>query len=126
MALLLDPKLWLLILLISVLGTIPLLTCYAVGRRGTRAVMERFPQITEDRWERAHKLYSQHGTGLVLFTAVPMLGIVLSAAAGAFGIRPFSFGAWVLVGRITRNWLTLLLFDQTMQILFGPTIFFQA
>ena len=124
MILFLDPKLWLLILLISILGTIPLLTCYAVGRRGTRAVMERFPQITDERWAQTHEIYTKHGTGLVLFTAVPMLGIVLSAAAGAFGIRPFSFGLWVFVGRLARNWLTLLLFDQTMQVLFGPTIFF--
>jgi membrane protein DedA with SNARE-associated domain len=79
MDLLPDLKLWLLILLVSALGTIPPLTYYAVGKRGTHAVLERFPQVTEERWEKAHRLYEKHGVALTFFTAVPMIGIVASA-----------------------------------------------
>lgn len=118
-----DLKLWLLMLLVSVLGTIAPLTYYAVGKRGTHAVLERFPQVTEERWERAHRLYEKHGVGLAFLTAIPMIGIVLSAAAGAFGIRLVSFAAWVLAGRLIRNLLVLLLFDTALQIVIGPTFF---
>jgi membrane protein YqaA with SNARE-associated domain len=48
-----------------------------------------------------------------------MVGGLLIAAAGAFGIGVFTFFLWVLVSRIARNWLIVLLFDQTLRFLLG-------
>jgi membrane protein YqaA with SNARE-associated domain len=119
MTLLLDVKIWLLILLLSTLGTVAALSFYYLGKRGTEAVLERFPQIKEERWEEVQDLYQEHGTGLLLLSSIPMVGGLLIAAAGAFGIRVFTFFLCVLVSRVARNWLVVLLFDQTLGFLLG-------
>lgn len=119
MTLLLDVKIWLLILLLSTLGTVAALSFYYLGKRGTEAVLERFPQIKEERWEEVQDLYQEHGTGLLLLSSIPMVGGLLIAAAGAFGVGVFTFFLWVLVSRVVRNWLVVLLFDQTLGFLLG-------
>jgi membrane protein YqaA with SNARE-associated domain len=119
MSLLLDVKIWLLILLLSILGTCAALSFYYLGKRGTQAVLARFPQVKEERWEEIQALYRDHGTGLLLLSSIPMIGGLLIAAAGAFGIRVFAFSVWVLVSRVARNWLVVLLFDQTLGFLSG-------
>ncbi len=119
MSLLLDVKIWLLILLISILGTVAALSFYYLGKRGTKAVLERFPQLKEERWEEVQHLYQEHGTGLLLLSSIPMVGGLLITAAGAFGVGVFTFFLWVLVSRVARNWLVVLLFDQTLGMLWG-------
>jgi membrane protein YqaA with SNARE-associated domain len=119
MSLLLDVKIWLLILLISIVGAVAALSFYYLGKRGTEAVLARFPQIREERWEEVQALYREHGTGLLLLSSIPMVGGLLIAAAGAFGVGVFTFLLWVLVSRVARNWLIVLLFDQTLGILLG-------
>ena len=119
MSLFLDVTNWLVILLISILGTVAALSFYYLGKRGTEAVLARFPQLKEERWEKVQALYQEHGTGLLLLSSIPMIGGLLIAAAGAFGIGVFTFFLWVLVSRIARNWLIVLLFDQTLRFLLG-------
>lgn len=115
----LDVKIWLLVLVISTLGTVAALSFYYLGKRGTEAVLERFPQLKEERWEEVQDLYQEHGAGLLLLSSIPMVGGLLIAAAGAFGIGVSSFLLWVLASRVVRNWLVLLLFDQTLGFLLG-------
>lgn len=124
MSLLLDPKTWLLVLLVSALGMIAPLTYYYVGQRGMQAVMARFPQIRHEQWTRALELYQEHGSWSLFFSAIPMIGIVLCATAGSVGVRILTFVLWVLTGRIVRNWLILVLFDQTLQLFFGSGTLF--
>jgi membrane protein YqaA with SNARE-associated domain len=119
MSLLLDVKIWSLVLLLSTLGAVAALSFYYLGKRGTEAVLERFPQLQEERWEGVQELYREHGSGLLLLSSIPMIGGLLIAAAGAFGIGVSTFFLWVLVSRIARNWLVLLLFDQTLGFLLG-------
>jgi membrane protein YqaA with SNARE-associated domain len=119
MSLFLDVTTWLLILLISILGTVAALSFYYLGKRGTEAVLARFPQVKEERWEEVRELYQEHGTGLLLLSSIPMIGGLLIAAAGAFGIGVSTFFLVVLVSRVARNWLVVLLFDQTLSFLLG-------
>ena len=119
MGLFLDVTSWLLILLISILGTMAALSFYYLGKRGTKAVLERFPQVKEERWEEVQHLYREHGSGLLFLSSIPMIGGLLIAAAGAFGIGVSTFFLWVLLSRVVRNWLVLLLFDQTLGFLLG-------
>jgi membrane protein YqaA with SNARE-associated domain len=119
MSLLLDSEIWLLVLVVSALGMVAPLTYYFVGQRGTDAVLARFPQISQEQWDRAHKFYQEYGSWSLFFSSIPMAGLLLCTAAGVLGIRILTFAWWVLLGRIVRNWLILILFDQTLQLLFG-------
>lgn len=116
---LLDIKIWLVVLAISALGTAATLTYYYLGKQGVKAVLERIPQITEERWGRAEHLYERHGSKLLFLSTVPVVGALLESAAGALGVGLTVYLVWVLVGRLVRNWILLLLFDQALGIFVG-------
>ena len=116
---LLDIKVWLVVLAISALGTVATLAYYYLGKQGVRAVLERAPQITEERWDRAEHLYEKHGSKLLFLSALPVVGAVLESAAGALGVGLAVYVVWVLVGRLVRNWMLLLLFDQALGLFVG-------
>ena len=113
---LLDIKMWAVILVVSALGTATTLAYYYLGREGARAVQERVPQITEDRWDQAEGLYQEHGSKLLVLSALPVLGVLLQSAAGAVGIGLAVYLVWVLTGRLVRNWVLLLLFNQALGV----------
>lgn len=119
MTLLLDPKLWLLVVVLSALGTVVALTYYYLGQRGVEAVLERFPRLEEEKWNRVEHLYEKHGSGLAFLASVPVVGIMFATVAGAVGIRLFTFSVLVLLGRLLRNWIIVLFFDQTLTIFLG-------
>lgn len=116
---LLDIKTWLAVLIVSVLGTAATLTYYYLGREGAHAVMKRVPHITEERWERAQRIYSKVGSKLLFLSGVPMVGALLETAAGALGTGLTVYLVWVLVARVVRNWILLLVFEQTLRIFSG-------
>jgi membrane protein YqaA with SNARE-associated domain len=116
---LLDIKLWGVIVAVSALGTVTTLAYYYLGRQGARAVRERVPQITEERWDRAEYLYEAHGSKLLFLSALPVVGVLLQSAAGAVGIGLAVYFVWVLIGRLVRNWVLLLLFNQALGLFVG-------
>ena len=105
----LDPTLWLLVVAASGLGTAVTLAYYKLGSKGTETVLLRFPQIGPERWERIQAHYERRGSALLFFSFIPVLGMMLETAAGAVGIRMLPYVVWVLLGRMTRNWLLVLL-----------------
>jgi membrane protein DedA with SNARE-associated domain len=114
-----DLRIWLLILLASGLGTVAALTYYYAGLKGTEAVVERFPSVKPERWERVDLLYERHGSGLLFFSFIPLLGILLETGAGVSGIRLPTYVIWVFLGRIVRNILLVLLVSQGLRALWG-------
>lgn len=114
-----DIKLWGVVVAVSVLGTVTTLAYYYLGKRGARAVQERVPQITEERWDRAEHLYKEHGSKLLFLSALPVVGVLLQSAAGAVGIGLAVYFVWVLTGRLVRNWALLLLFNQALGLFVG-------
>ena len=117
--LLLSPLLWLLVLVVSGLGTAGSLALYAVGRRGTHAVFSRFPQLQGEPWERLWGWFGRWGARALVLSCIPTLGAPLSTAAGAFGIQRGSFLRWVFVAKLLRNWVLLLLLEQSFQFVAG-------
>ncbi len=119
MSLLLDPKIWVLVIAASTLGTSASLAYYYLGKKGADEVLARYPQIGRERWDRVQHLYRDHGSPLLVLSLLPMVGLLIESAAGAFGIRLAIYLCWVLIGRVLRNWLLLLFFDQTARLLVG-------
>ncbi len=117
MDLLLKPQAWLIVLLFTMLGVVGNLALYQVGKRGVGAVQKRFPQITPERWRRVQELYERRGSWILLLSAVPALGALLTTAAGAFGVTQLSFLFWVTIAKLARNWLVVVLLREGWLIL---------
>jgi membrane protein YqaA with SNARE-associated domain len=115
MNLLTNPLVWLLVLVLSVAGVGSASIPYYLGKRGMEAVLQRFPRLQEERLERVGGLYREHGSGLLFFSFVPMLGVLLTAGAGIAGVEISTFVLWVLVGRALRNSIVLVLIDQGLR-----------
>jgi len=106
MDLLLDPKAWLVVVLFSALGVIGNLALYQIGKRsGIDAIPERLPRIKPEQWQRVKRLYEEHGSLALLLSGVPVLGSLLTTAAGAFGVPLFTIVVFVFIAKLVRNWL---------------------
>ena len=112
---LLDPILWVLVIVVSAVGATGNLALYYLGRSGTDAVFERFPQIEGERWKRIGAYYQRYGARVLIFSAVAGLGTVLTTGAGAFDIKRNVFLVWVFLGKLLRNWLVIVLFSAGFQ-----------
>jgi membrane protein YqaA with SNARE-associated domain len=109
-----NVKVWLLVVGVSAFATVVTLTYYYLGQQGTEAVLKRFPRIKAEQWERVQGLYERFGSALLFFTFVPVIGLLLETAAGAFGIQRFAYLLWVFLGRMTRNWILALVFGHLL------------
>jgi membrane protein YqaA with SNARE-associated domain len=107
--LLLEPRAWLLVVLLSGFGVVVALANYQIGKRGVDAARERIPQITEERWERVSALFGQRGSWVLILVAVPVVGIMLPFVAGALGIKRAAVALWVFIAKLLRNWLVVLI-----------------
>lgn len=115
----LEVKLWLLVLGLSILGAVATLAYYYLGKKGYEAVLKRFPQIKREQWDRVHSLYERYGSILLVLSSIPIFGILFTTAAGALGIRVVVFFLWVLLGRLARNLGMVLLLDQAVELFLG-------
>jgi len=113
MDLALDLRIWAIVLTASSVGTLVTLSYYFVGQKGLDVFRANVSHVNVDaeRWQRAQAWYREHGPPVLFFSFVPMLGVLLEAAAGAFGIRVPTYVKWVLLGRLVRNCLILLILD---------------
>lgn len=108
---------WGIVVGLSVLGAVAALTYYYLGKEGYEAVLKRFPEIKQEQWERVISLYDRHGAVLLFFSSIPLIGLLFTTAAGAVGLRVVVVFLWVLIGRLARNVLLFLLFDQALGFL---------
>lgn len=113
----LEVKAGILVIGLSVVGTLATLAYYYLGKEGYEAVLKRFPEIGQEQWERVRSLYDRYGAILLFLSSIPMVGVLLTTVAGAIGIRVIVFFIWVLMGRLARNTVLLLLVDQAVGIL---------
>ena len=105
MELLIEPMAWLIVLLLSGLGVVGNLALYQIGKRGVDAIRERFPQVKQEQWMRVKRLYDEHGSLALLLSGIPVLGSLLTTAAGAFDVQLFPFVVFVFIAKLVRNWL---------------------
>jgi membrane protein YqaA with SNARE-associated domain len=92
--LLLDPIAWLVVVAFSVLGSVGNLALYQVGIQGVDAIRKRFPRIKPEHWQRVKRLYDKYGSWVLLLSGVPVLGSLLTTAAGTFGVPRQPFCSW--------------------------------
>lgn len=92
-----EPGARLAVVLLSMLGVVGNFALYQLGKRGLEPVRERFPRIRPEQWQRVGRLYQQRGSWFLLLSAVPVLGALLTTAAGAFGVAPLAFLFWVMI-----------------------------
>lgn len=109
MDLLLEPTAWLIVLLLSILGVVGNLALYQIGKRGVDAIRKRFPRVREEQWLRVKKLYDEHGSLALLLSGIPILGSLLTTAAGAFNVRLLPFIGFVFIAKLVRNWLIVVI-----------------
>lgn len=106
---LLDPTAWLIVIAFSVLGSLRDLALYQVGKQGVDAIRKRFPRIKPEQWQRVEQWHDQYGRRVLLLSGVPVLGLLLTTAAGSFGLPRPAFLLLVTIGRMLRNWLLAIL-----------------
>lgn len=109
MDLLLDPTAWLIVVAFSLVGSIGNLALYQVGKRGVDTIRKRFPRVKPEQWQRVERLYDNYGGWVLLLSGVPLLGSLLTTAAGAFGVPRPAFLLLVTIGKMLRNWLLVIL-----------------
>ena len=119
MHLLLEPVAWLIVFAFSVLGSLGNLALYEVGKQGVDAIRKRFPRIKDEHWQRVKGLYDNFGGWVLLLSGIPVLGSLLTTAAGAFGVPRPAFLILVTIGKMWRNWLLAILLAGTYNYFTG-------
>gem|GEM_PF-5300153 len=113
---LLNHRLWILVLLVSAWGTAGSLIPYYVGQRGTKAIFDHYPSLEGRPWERLEALFHRWGSLTLILSGIPVLGLALLVAAGAFGTERRVFLRWVFAGKVLRYWVLVFIVLSSLQL----------
>jgi membrane protein YqaA with SNARE-associated domain len=119
MDLLVEPRAWLLVAVVTLVGTATNLVLYKLGKEGAEVVLERFPRIDPERLHRAQDLVATRGSWVLLLSGIPWLGAVLVTSAGILEVALAKFLLWVLISLGVRNWLVLIAVVEGYQLVAG-------
>jgi len=112
----LNYRIWILVLAVSAGGAAGGLVPYYVGQRGTEAVLEHYPSLKGQRWDRLETLFRRWGVPTLILSGIPALGTALMVVAGAMGIKRWGFLLWTFLGKVLRNWVLVFSFLLGLQI----------
>jgi membrane protein YqaA with SNARE-associated domain len=104
-----NPQLWLLIVVLSLVGSFARLPNYYGGLRGKEAIETFYPRIKPETWERVLDWYRRLGPLPLLIASIPFIGTVLTIGAGMASIRRIYFLIFVFLSKVVRNWLLVLI-----------------
>jgi membrane protein YqaA with SNARE-associated domain len=104
-----DIQTWAIMIILSLIGLPVALGKYYVGAKGLPSVQKHFSQVTDERWDSFQDLYRRHGSPLLLGNGIPVVGILISTGAGAFGVPRKNFLIWSFMGKMLRNWVFALI-----------------
>ena len=113
-----DLRFWSLVIAFTALSLIGSVTKYQLGKKGLPVVQERFPQVGEERWDKAGTYIDIWGAPALLLVGIPGLGLTLTTMAGAYGVNFNQFLIWVFLGKFLRNILLVLPIVLGLEILF--------
>ena len=113
---LVDLRIWILVLLVSGGGTAASLIPYYVGQRGTEAVFAHYPRLEGRPWQRLEAAFGRWGAFTLVLSGIPVLGVALPIAAGAFGIRRRVFLGWAFLGQVLRYWILMFVVLYSLQL----------
>jgi membrane protein YqaA with SNARE-associated domain len=114
-----DYRAWTLVIGLSLLTLIIAYGKYQLGKKGIDVLQEKFPEISQDRWDRLGDYFQRWGSAVVFFSFVPGLALIIPPAAGAYGVNTAPFLAWAFIAKLVRYWLLLFLFFGGFQLIFG-------
>ena len=103
--LLLDWRLWAVVLVLGGITVIASVGKYKLGQGGYQVLKNHYPQVSEERWETVHQYFVRWGAPLVLASFLPFLTWIILPAAGAFGIRFRTFLIFAFLAKIIRYWI---------------------
>ena len=106
---LMDPQIWLVVLVMSALGAFGRLANFYAGSRGKEAIINFYPRIKPETWDKVLKWYQRLGPVPLLIASIPIIGTLLTISAGMVGIGRNSFLFWVALSKVIRNWLLVFL-----------------
>ena len=114
----LDWRAWSLVLFLTILTLITSVAKYRLGQSGLETLKERYPQISDERWQRVNDYFDRWGSTVVLFSFVPILAWVIPPAAGAYGIKFGPFLIFAFLAKMVRYWILLIIVVGGFQIIF--------
>ena len=112
-----DPRTWLLVIVISIVGVISKSIYFFIGRGGKDKALEKTDKISPERWDELEERYKRSGSKALIFGSIPVVGPVLAAIAGAFHTHFLLLVFWVMLSGIIRNWILVLVFNATFSLL---------
>jgi membrane protein YqaA with SNARE-associated domain len=113
---LINHRLWILVLLVSIWGTAGSLIPYYVGQRGTKVVFEHYPRLGGRPWQRLEAAFQRWGAFTLILSGIPGLGAALLVAAGAFGVARGVFLLWAFLGKVLRYWVVAFIVLFSLQL----------
>ncbi len=76
-------------------------TSYYIGFKG-RGFVEKYLSIDPRNLEKAEKYFSKYGTGVLLFTWLPIIGDALTVLGGLLKVKFWVFSVLVFTGKFLR------------------------
>jgi membrane protein YqaA with SNARE-associated domain len=106
--LLVNPWVWLAVIVFSTYGTALSLVNYYAGKGGLHVIEKRVPGFDADKLDDVEDWYDRWGNRTLALSAIPVLSTLVTVGAGVLDVRLPSFLFWVGVGKFTRNWVVVL------------------
>ena len=98
-----DWRAWSIIILLALVTQVMSLAKYKAGQAGYEALIERYPQVPEERWHKADYYFNRWGSPLVFLSFLPVLAIIIPPAAGAFGVKLAPFLIFSFLAKIVSQ-----------------------
>lgn len=100
-----NPQLWLLIIVLSIIGSFTRLPNYYAGLRGKDVITSLYPRIEATTWEKVAAWYQKLGPIPLLVASIPIIGSLLTVGAGIANVDRSRFLIFVAISKIIRNWI---------------------
>ena len=113
-----DPRLWLIVILISIFGVVEHLAAYYTARSEGEMALDHMTRITEERKTELLAQFNRWGALILTIASIPVLGLILTAIAGASRVGQVTAIILIVVSYLTRNWLIVIFAGQIVNLFF--------
>jgi membrane protein DedA with SNARE-associated domain len=107
-----DVRLWMIVILVTVIGLIEKLAIYRAGQRSVETELSDVLGYSQERQARYEEMFRTRGAYILLLASIPGIGAAMSAVAGFVGVALAPFVIWVTISNLIRNWLIVLFTGQ--------------
>jgi membrane protein DedA with SNARE-associated domain len=107
-----DLRLWMIVILVTVIGLLEKLAIYRAGQRSVETELSDVLGYNQERQARYEELFRTRGAYILLLASIPGIGAAMSAVAGFVSVALAPFVIWVTISNLIRNWLIVLFTGQ--------------